>query len=193
MNPITHLLASWSLAEVSGLDLRDRAIVTWVGAAPDLDGLGAITDTASRLLGYGDPALYERIHHVLLHGLFGSLLLPAIGLAFARRRLATFLWGIVAVHLHLACDLVGSRGPTTDDIWPVHYLGPFSEAVTLAWSGQWPLNAWPNIVFTLGLIAFVFVRAASVGHSPVSLFNTTAHEAFVTAVQGRWRQIKGRD
>ncbi len=192
MNPITHLLASWSLAEVSGLEDRDRAIVAWVGAAPDLDGFGAITDTATRLLGFGDPALYGRFHHVLLHGLPGALLLPAIGLAFARRRFAAFLWAVAAVHLHLACDLVGSRGPTTDDIWPVHYLGPFSEAVTLSWSGQWPLNAWPNIVFTIGLLAFVFVRAASVGHSPVSLFSTSAHAVFVAAVQGRWRQIKRR-
>ena len=192
MNPITHLLASWSLAEVSGLDQRDRAIVAWVGAAPDLDGFGAIIDGATRLLGYGDPALYGRFHHLLLHGLFGALLLPAIGLAFARRRFAAFLWGVAAVHIHLACDLVGSRGPTTDDIWPIPYLGPFSEAVTLSWSGQWPLNAWPNIALTLGLLAFVFTRAAYAGHSPVSLFSTRAHDAFVAAVQGRWRQIKGR-
>ncbi len=192
MNPITHLLASWSLAEVSGLEERDRAIVAWVGAAPDLDGFGAITDTAARLLGLGDPALYGRFHHVLLHGLPGALLLPAIGLAFARRRFAAFAWSVAAVHLHLACDFVGSRGPTADDVWPVHYLSPFSEALTLSWSGQWPLNAWPNIVFTIGLLAFVFARAASVGHSPVSLFSTGAHAAFVAAVQVRWRQFKRR-
>lgn len=192
MNPITHLLASWSLAEVSYLEERDRAVVAWVGLAPDVDGFGAVTDTAARLLGLGDPALYGRFHHALLHGLFGALLLPAIGLAFARRRLAAFLWGVAAVHLHLACDLVGSRGPSADDIWPIPYLAPFTQALTLSWSGQWPLNAWPNIAFTLGLLAFVFARAASVGHSPVSLFSTRGHGAFVAAVQGRWRQIKRR-
>jgi hypothetical protein len=86
MNPITHLLASWSLAEGSGLEERDRAIVAWVGASPDLDGFGAITDTATRLMGFGDPALYGRFHHVLLHGLPGALLLPAI----ARGRVGLF-------------------------------------------------------------------------------------------------------
>ena len=192
MNPITHLLASWSMAEVSGLEERDRAVVAWVGLAPDLDGLGAVADSAARLLGYADPALYGRFHHVLLHGLFGALLLPALGLAFARRRLATFLWSVAAVHLHLACDLVGSRGPEADDIWPIHYLGPFTDAVTFSWSGQWPLNAWPNIVFTLGLLAFVFVRAATTGHSPVSLLSPRAHAAFVATVQSRWKQIRGR-
>ncbi len=192
MNPITHFLASWSLGEVSGLEARDRAIVAWAGLAPDLDGFGAVTDTAARLLGFGDPALYGRFHHVLLHGLPGAFFLSAIGAAFARRRLVAFLWGVAVVHLHLACDLVGSRGPTPDDVWPIHYLSPFTEALTLSWSGQWPLNAWPNIVFTLGLLAFVFARAASIGHSPVNLFSTSAHEAFVTAVQGRWRQFKGR-
>lgn len=46
MNPITHLLASWSLAEASALDERDRAVVAWVGVAPDLDGFGALVDEA---------------------------------------------------------------------------------------------------------------------------------------------------
>lgn len=192
MNPVTHLLASWSLAEASGLDRRDRAIVTWIGVAPDLDGLGLAADAVSRLTGLGNPALYGLYHHFVLHGLFGALLLSAIGIVFAGRRLAVLLWGLAAVHLHLACDLVGSRGPSALDIWPIHYLGPFSDAGTLAWSGQWPLDAWPNIVFTLGLLAFVFARAASVGHSPLDLFNARAHAAFVAAVQGRWRRFRRR-
>lgn len=67
MSPITHLLASWSLAEATTLETRDRAIVAWVGCAPDLDGLGVIPDLAARFLGYEDTALYGRYHHVLLH------------------------------------------------------------------------------------------------------------------------------
>lgn len=185
MNPITHLLASWTMAEVTGLDERDRAVVSWAGVAPDLDGLGAVADLSARLLGFSDPALYGRFHHVLFHGLFGAVLLPAIGLAFARRRLAAFLWAFAAVHLHLACDLAGSRGPAAEDIWPIHYLGPFTDAVTVSWSGQWPLNAWPNIIFTLVLLAFAFFRAATTGHSPVSLFSARGHVAVVTAIQSR--------
>lgn len=190
MNPITHLLASWSIAEVAGLEERDRAVVSWAGLAPDLDGLGIVVDSAARLLGFSDPALYGRFHHVLLHGLFGALLLPALGLAFARRRLAAFLWAFAAVHVHLACDLVGSRGPAGDDVWPIHYLAPFTDAVTFSWQGQWPLNAWPNIVFTLGLLAFAFSRTARMGHSPVSLVSSRAHEAFVAAVRNRWGRVR---
>lgn len=192
MNPITHLLTSWSLAEVSGLQTRDRAVVTWVGLAPDLDGLGVVPDVVARSVGLGDPALYERFHHLLLHGFFGGIVLSALGAAFSRRKLSTFLWGFAAVHVHLLCDLVGSRGPTPDDIWPIHYLGPFSDALTFSWSGQWPLNAWLNIAFTFALIALVFVRAVVAGRSPVSLFSTWAHEAFVLTVQNRWRSIRGR-
>lgn len=188
MSPFTHFLASWSLAEIAGLDERDKAVVTWVGTAPDLDGFGAIADTLAQVLGCGEPALYERFHHVLLHGLGGSLLLPAVGLAFSRRRGRTFLLGVAAVHLHLACDLVGSRGVTADQIWPVRYLGPFSEALTASWSGQWPLNGWPNILFSIGLMAFVMARAATAGHSPVRLFSARADAAFISAAKARWQQ-----
>lgn len=192
MSPITHFLASWSLAEIAGLDERDKVIVTWLGTAPDLDGFGAITDTVVRALGDGDPALYERFHHSLLHGGFGSLLLPAIGLAFARRRGRTFLFGVAAIHLHLLCDLVGSRGVTADQIWPIHYLGPFSESLTWSWAGQWPLNGWPNILFSVGLMGFAMARAATVGHSPVRLLNRRADAAFVSVVKARWCQLKRR-
>ena len=192
MSPLTHFLASWTLAEIAELDERDKAIVTWIGTAPDLDGFGAITDTIVRTVGYGEPDLYERFHHGLLHGGFGSLLLPVIGLAFARRRARTFGLGVAAVHVHLACDFVGSRGVTADQIWPIHYLGPFSDALTWAWAGQWPLNGWPNILFSVGLMGFVMVRAATVGHSPVRLVNRRADAAFVNAVQARWRQLKRR-
>ncbi|QQR74591.1 MAG: metal-dependent hydrolase [Holophagales bacterium] len=192
MNPITHLLASWSLAEASALDERDRAVVAWVGAAPDLDGLGALGDTACHLLGWADPAYYGRFHHVVLHGLPAALLFPVLGLAFARRRVRAFLWSLAVVHLHLVADLLGSRGPTADDIWPIHYLGLFSEAVTVSWSGQWALNAWPNLALTFGLLVLAFVRATTVAHSPVSLFSDRAHRAFVAAVRGRWRQIQRR-
>lgn len=190
MSPITHLLASWSMAEGSRLEQRDRAAIAWVGLAPDLDGLGMLPDLVARLLGMGDPALYGRLHHALLHGLLGALLLPACALAVAHRRVRTFLWGVAVVHLHLLCDLVGSRGPDREDIWPTAYLAPLSDAWTFSWSGQWPLNTWPNVLFTLALLAFVFVRAATAGHSPLQLFSEKAHTAFVATVQARWRQMR---
>jgi hypothetical protein len=100
--------------------------------------------------------------------------------------------GVVAVHLHYLCDIVGSRGPGADDIWPLRYLAPFSERLTVQWSGQWPLNAWPNIVLTILLLAFGFYRAANGGYSPVGVFSTKADRAFVQAVRARWHTITGR-
>ncbi|MFH1024328.1 MAG: metal-dependent hydrolase [Planctomycetota bacterium] len=186
MNPITHLLASWTVGEASRLeDDRDRALVAWAGAAPDLDGLGAVADVAARALGWGDPGLYARFHHVLLHGLPGALFLAAGAMALARRRWRVFGWAVLAVHIHLVCDVLGSRGPERGDFWPVHYLAPVSDALTVSWRGQWRLDAWPNLAFTGLLIAFVFVRAATAGRSPVSLVSRRGNEAFVRAVRRR--------
>jgi hypothetical protein len=190
MNPITHFLASWTIGERSGLGRRDRAMITWAGFLPDLDGMGVVVDGFAKRLGYEDPVLYGRWHHVILHGLFGALLLSAVGAAFARRRIAVFLWAFVAVHIHLLCDLVGSRGPAWDDAWPVHYLGPFSEALSVVWSGQWPLNAWPNILFTALLILFVFHRAITRGRSPLDMINARANEAFVRTLRARWLLVR---
>lgn len=190
MNPITHLLASWTLSEAAGLERRDRALASWTGLLPDLDGLGAVPDVAARLLGLPDPAFYGRFHHQLLHGLPAALLLPALTLPFARKRGRTYLAGFAAVHLHLLSDLVGSRGPDPDDLWPLHYLAPLSDAATVAWTGQWPVNGWPNVLFTVALMAWAFHRAVVAGTSPVELFGRRAGEAFVATVRARWAMLR---
>jgi hypothetical protein len=191
MNPITHLLASWSLAEASDLEHSDRTLITWCGVLPDLDGLGAAVDFGNRILGRPESFWYGQYHHALLHGAFGAVLIAATLAARASRRGRVFLFGIAAVHLHLLCDFVGSRGRDAADIWPIRYLSPFSERLSIFWSGQWELNAWPNISFTLALLGFTFYRAVSVGHSPVSLFSSRANEAFVGTVRARWHRIAG--
>jgi LexA-binding, inner membrane-associated putative hydrolase len=191
MNPITHLLASWSLAEASELELPDRNLVAWCGVLPDLDGLGALVDIGNRVLRRPESVWYGQFHHTLLHGLFGAVFISSVLATRASRRGRVFLFGLVAVHLHLLCDLLGSRGPDAADVWPIHYLSPFSERLSISWSGQWALNAWPNIVFTLALLAFAFYRAVSVGHSPVSLFGRRANELFVGTVRARWQRLSG--
>src|SRR5262249_898229 len=110
MNVVTHFLASWAFAEHTTTGGRDSSLVTWAGVAPDLDGLGAIVDAGNRLLGR-QTFLYGTYHHVLLHGLFGALLIPALLCVWARNRARVFALGFLAAHLHLLCDLVGSRGP----------------------------------------------------------------------------------
>ena len=191
MNPITHLLASWWLGEASSLASRDRNLITWAGVLPDLDGAGAIVDAALRALGRPQASFYLAWHHHLLHGLPGAVLIAGLVTVFSRRRMATFLWSLLAVHVHLLCDLVGSRGPAAGDLWPIGYLQPFSSQLTLVWSHQWPLDGWPNLAITMLLLALVLTRAIRAGHSPVSLVSSRANGAFAVAVQARWRRITG--
>jgi len=190
MTPITHGLASWVVADTGRTGDRDRAIVTWSGLLPDADGLGVVLDAMNRLLGRPETWYYGLYHHSLLHGLFGSLLIPAGLCVFAANRLRAFLLGCLAIHLHLVCDLVGSRGPALEDVWPIAYLAPFSSRSTISWAGQWPLNGWPNIAFTIALMGYVFARAVRSGYSFVGVFSARADRAFVETVRHRWQVIR---
>ena len=53
-------------------------------------------------------------------------------------------------HLHLLCDIVGSKGPDGYQ-WPIPYLSPLYREINLSVPWQWELNAWQNI-----LIAIIF-------------------------------------
>jgi membrane-bound metal-dependent hydrolase YbcI (DUF457 family) len=141
MNPITHLLAGWTLADAGTREARDRALIAWSGVAADLDGLSLIPDFANRLLNRPPTDFYFQYHHALTHGLPAAALCALLVFAAARRRLRTALLAFASFHLHLLCDLAGSRGPDEADIWPIAYLQPFSERLTFAWKGQWALNA----------------------------------------------------
>jgi inner membrane protein len=185
MNPITHLLIGWELGSGMTAAPRERAAIAWASVAADADGLGLLGDLGNRVLGRPETAWYGTFHHVLLHGLLGAVLAAAVAAAVCRRRLLAAAGAFLAVHLHLLCDLAGSRGPSPGDVWPIHYLAPFSESLTVSWAGQWPLNGWPNVVLTVVLLAVVFMQAARNGVSPVSLFNQRAEAAFVAAVRKR--------
>ena len=75
---------------------------------------------------------------------------PGAGKSVGRR---VAIAGLVCLtfHLHLLCDVAGSKGPDGSQ-WPIPYLEPFSDAIQWAWSGQWELNAWPNVTLTLLLL-----------------------------------------
>lgn len=193
MNPVTHILLGWTVADqVADDSPRDLALVAWAGVMPDLDGLGAIADTLGPRLGFAATSWYEDYHHILLHGIFGAVVISALVTVFARRRMRVALFAFLMVHLHLVCDLVGSRGPTPADIWAVHYLEPFSSAWTIAWDGQWALDAWPNILFTVMLMLWCFRTAVVRGRSPVALFSTRADAAVVATLRMRWQRLTGK-
>ncbi len=175
---------SWTVAEAAQLDRRDRALVTLAGVAPDLDGLGFAAEIATR--GWAEPLLwFSRFHHVLLHNLGAGLLAAVAGFALGRRRGLTAALCLVTFHLHLLGDLAGSRGPDGSP-WPIPYLLPFSSRAQWAWSSQWELNAWPNIVLSLVLLALAFWLAWKRGRSPLELVSHRADRAFVTALRRRF-------
>jgi inner membrane protein len=186
MNPINHLLVSWPLAAVpSRLRLTEQRCIVGAGLAPDLDGLGIFPEVATR--NSADPVLWwSEYHHLLAHNLpFGLLVAGAV--AVITRRAKTVALAFLAFHLHLACDLIGSRGPDGYQ-WPIAFLFPFSRSPEWAVPWQWALNAWPNVVLTVVLLAFALWYAARSSQSPLGLISARADGALVTALRNRFHQ-----
>ena len=185
MSPVTHFLTGWIAANAStNLDHRSRILVTLAAVAPDLDGLGMVPELLTA--GSNNPVLwYSSYHHVLCHNLtFGLLLGLGAWLIGARRRI-TGLLALMSFHLHLVCDVVGSRGPDGYQ-WPIYYLYPFSSSCTVTWNGQWELNAWPNYVITLLALLGVLALSLGRGYSPLGIVSAKADQVFVATLRRRW-------
>ena len=204
MNPVTHFLAGWAVANaVPGLERRDRALVTLAGVVPDLDGLGAVAEIAT--LGSGRPLFWwSEYHHVLCHNLPFGLVLALAALAFGgrlsalsqtsltagRRRLLAAGAALAAFHVHLACDLAGGRGPDGYE-WPIPYLWPVVRDRYVSWDGQWALNAWPNFALTGALLVLTLYLAWRRGFSPVEMVSARGDAAFVGALRRRFPRASG--
>jgi len=184
MNPATHLLVGWSVAQTAALERRDRALVTLAGVIPDVDGLGIILDYAA-----GGPTngltWWWKFHHIFAHNIAAAIVVVAASAALARRRVVTAALAALAFHLHILGDMAGSRGPDGYQ-WPIPYLRPFSDSWELTWSGQWELDAWPNFAITAVLLALTLRLAWSRGYSPLELVSKRADRAFVAALRNRF-------
>lgn len=190
MNLITHALTGWSLASaLPSLSRREKAWIVGAALAPDLDGLGIIAEIATRHT--AEPLYWwSEYHHVLAHNLLFATLISLAAWAFTRRpAVATLVFA--SAHLHLLGDLLGSRGPDGYS-WPIPYLWPFSDAVSLSVPFQWELNAWPNVAISLLLLAHLFWLAWKRGMSPLELVSERANSAFVEALRGRIRRSRKR-
>jgi inner membrane protein len=187
VSPLTHLLVGWTVAEQTRVSPRDRKILAWAGVVPDLDGLALVGDVTNRLLGRPEAYLYQQYHHLLTHGLPAALAVACVAFGMGTNRLKTALLAFLTFHLHLVCDLVGSRGPDPSDIWPIHYFQPLSDHLTIQWAGQWELTAWPNVALSVVLLGLVLVRAVRRGYSPVSLFSESADRTVVASLRARFR------
>jgi hypothetical protein len=188
MNPISHLLTGWVVANTADLSGRDRALVTLAGVVPDIDGLGAVAEILTEHT--TTPLLwYSKYHHVLCHNLaFGLLIMVTIALLGVKRWMAAFL-GLVVFHLHLLGDLIGSRGPDGYQ-WPIPYLLPFTNDWQLTWAGQWELNAWPNMLITAILLSITLYVAWKKGRSPLELISKKANAAFVSFLRRKYPDVR---
>lgn len=184
MSPVTHFLLGWVTANTTRLNRRERAMVTIAGVIPDADGLGLVAEVATR---HSDRPLlwWSEYHHVLGHNLGFCLAVTVIAIALATRRWVTAALVCLSFHLHLVGDLVGARGPDGEQ-WPIPYLSPFSAAWSWTCAGQWPLNGWPNLVLTAGLIAVTLRLTWSRGYSPLEIFSRRADQGFVDALRKRF-------
>jgi inner membrane protein len=205
MSPVTHFLAGWLLASVRShgrplLTRREKALVVAASVAPDIDGLGIIPELLTRNSSH--PLLWFSRYHHSLHNLGFALLctvaalliagLPnfAFGPSMRGRPAPTHPWLTAALvflsfHLHLLCDLIGSRGPDGDQ-WPIPYLQPFSSALQLTWHGQWALNGWPNLAITVLLLLTTVWLAWRLETSPLELFSGPANRAFARTLRQRF-------
>jgi hypothetical protein len=184
MNPGSHFLMSWTVANAASVTRRDRVLVTLSGVVPDIDGAGIFAElltknTSTPLFWYGE------FHHVLGHNVGFSLVLATAVVLIGNRRSMTGFLALLAFHLHLLGDLVGSRGPDGYQ-WPIPYLLPFSTDWNLTWQYQWELNAWPNILVTLLLLGVTLYLSWKRGHSPLELVSQEADSAFVSGLRRKF-------
>jgi inner membrane protein len=181
MNPASHFLISWTIANTAGIPRRDRALVTLSGVIPDIDGIGIIAELLTENTTM--PLIwYSKYHHVLGHNLGLGLLLAAVVFSLSIRRWVSAVLAFIAFHLHLLGDLVGSRGPDGYQ-WPIPYFFPLSTDWTLTWEGQWELNAWPNILVTLLIVGITLYLAWKRGRSPLEMISLKADTAFVAKLR----------
>ena len=181
----THFFAGWLFAVAPrNLSRRERATIAFAGVAPDLDGVGIVVEQITA--NWTRPHLwYSNYHHFLGHNLGFALAVTVAASLLAKRRAQTALLAFAAFHLHLLCDLAGSRGSDGDQ-WPIPYLLPFSKAWQLTWSGQWTLSSWQNSSFTAVLLLAVAWAAWYYGRSPLGLFSEKGDATFVATLRHRF-------
>lgn len=192
MSPITHFLVSWTALERFQASRRDKALVVLAGVLPDVDGLGIVADFITRSLGWAETNYYQEFHRMVGHGLPAALVIAALAALLGRRRLWVAGGAFVSVHLHFLCDLIGSRGTSAEDIWGIYYFAPLTTRLEWAWSGQWPLVGWQNMLITMALLFIVLRRATITGYSPVALVSVPGDGALVATLR-QWKPRARRE
>jgi len=168
MHAPIHLALSW-LVGSRLTERRDRRLVTWSGTLPDVDAISLVWGVES----------YVKYHHVIAHGIVAAGAVAVSCAVFGRNRLKTALLGVVAFHLHVLCDLVGSGAQGQP--WPIVYWWPFSDR-ELFFPYGWDLASPENAVVWLGAIALTCVVAVRYGRTFAEAFLPARADAAVVAV-----------
>ena len=195
MSPITHFIGSWLVATATVDNPRDRRLVTLAGILPDADGLGLVAEVIGAAISGKENTFhyYQRYHHYLLHGWLGAVLVAALLTCFARHRWRVAILCLFTFHLHLLCDLVGSRGPGPGDLWPIAYSEPIFRHPVFFWKGQWRLDGWQNRIIAAALFLTELALAPRRGYSCVEVLSRKCDTIFVAILQ-KWRaRLFGED
>ncbi len=188
MSPIAHFIGSWLAASVTTDNPRDRKLVTLAGVLPDADGLGVVVDVVGSMISGKENTFhyYQQYHHLLLHGWPGAIVVSILLVCFAERRRPVLLGCLLTFHLHLLCDLVGSRGPTAGDLWPICYSEPLFRHPIWFWKGQWKLDGWQNQLVFIVIFGAALWLATKKGFSFAEIFSRRLDTIFVGTLQ-KWR------
>jgi hypothetical protein len=188
MSPVAHFLGSWLIASATTTNARDRKLVTLAGIIPDADGLGLIADVAVALATGRENTFhyYQKYHHELLHGWPGALIVAGLLACFAQQRWRVASLCLLTFHLHLICDLIGSRGPSPWDLWPISYGEPLFRQPVFFWRRQWRLDGWQNRIVCITVFLSELWLAPRRGYSCLQVVSRKADRAVVAVLQ-KWR------
>jgi inner membrane protein len=188
MSPLTHLVGSWLVAVATTDNPRDRKLVTWAGVVPDADGLGIIPDVIGSWVSGKECTFYyyQTYHHLLTHGWPAAVLVSISFALYAQKRPRVLLLCLLTFHLHLLCDLIGSRGPTIGDLWPICYSEPIFRHPIWFWKHQWKLDGWQNQVIFIVLFLTSLWVATKKGFSFFEVVSSKTDKIFIGVLQ-KWR------
>jgi hypothetical protein len=146
-----------------------------------LDGLGIVADVVGSLISGKEDKFhyYQQYHHLLLHGWPGAMTVSLLLMCFARKKPQVLFWCLVTFHLHLLCDVIGSRGPDIGDFWPICYSEPLFRHPIWFWRHQWRLDGWQNEVIFIVLLLTTIWLTVKRGYSFVEVVSERADKVFV--------------
>ena len=181
MSPSTHLLLSWLVAANIGKNRHERMLLTVSGVAADFDGAGLLIDIAAPI--FGQHTNFWFAYHHRGHSIWGALLVcAAVGIAAKTNKLKLAFTAIFLFHLHILCDLIGSKGPDGYQ-WPIAYFYPVYPDLLLTVSWQWVLNSWQNILFSILLIFFVVKKSLAINTSPFEIVSIKLDQTFIKMIK----------